>query len=133
MQFVIDDKKDYLRADLLSRETAAETEEFLNAVRDASLGHPSERTLIVVHSPRALFRIERFHAAQFIAELAAHPKHRVALVARHFDVRLVHQYAEVIARLKRASLRSFAQEESAIQWLTQPDAPAPHTASETPR
>lgn len=133
MHFVIDDKQEYLRADLLSRETVAETADFLNAVRDAALRHPSSRTLIVVHSPRAFFRVERFRASEFLAELAANPKHKVAIVAHHFEVRLVHQYVEVLARLKHANLRSFPQEANAIQWLTQPDSAEAEAASAAPR
>jgi hypothetical protein len=133
MHFLIDDKGEYLRADLLSRETVAETEDFLNAVREAALRHPGNRTLIVVHSPRAFFRVERFHATAFLEELAAHPQHKVALVAQHLEVRLVHQYVEVLARLKRANLRAFAHEPGAIRWLTQPDSPERETIAETPR
>ncbi len=133
MEYRLTDKGDYLRADLLSRETPAETEEFLSAVREAGLKHPSARILIVVQSPRAIFRVEKFHTSAFLEELAGKPNYRVALVARHFEVRLVQQYIEAMARFKRANLRSFAHEPSAIRWLTRTDSPEPEAASETPR
>lgn len=133
MEYRLTDKGDYLRAELLVRETPADTEEFLNAVRDAGLKHPSARILIAVQSPRAIFRVEKFHASTFLEELASKPNYRVALVARHFEVRLVQQYVEAMARFKRANLRSFAHEPSAIRWLTRADSPAPEAASEAPR
>jgi hypothetical protein len=122
VKFRITDLRDYLRADLLERETAAESEQFLHAVKDVALKHPSERLLICVHSPRAIFRVEKYHASDFLQELAARPSGKVALVARHFEVRLTQQYVEVLARLKKASLRSFAHESTAIRWLTASDA-----------
>lgn len=117
MKYTLRDCGGFLRADLLERETAEETEAFLLAVRGPALAHPSERLLISVHCPRAIFRVERYHASRFIGELAGRPRGRVALVARHFEVRLVHQYIEALARLRHAGLRSFADESAAIAWL----------------
>ena len=132
MEFSIADKGDYLRADLLTRESAADTEEFLKVVREATLSHPSARLLIVVHSPRTTFRVEKFRASQFLDELAANPKYRVALVALHFEARLVQQYVEALARFKGANLRSFGHELMAVRWLTRSDALDTEAASETP-
>lgn|SRR5258708_387039 len=115
---------DYLRADLLERETVEETEEFLTAVKEAGLQHPSCRILIFVYSPQAMFRVERYHASAFLDELAARPWFKVALAAKHFEVRLVHQYVELLARFRRADLRSFADEHAAIEWLTTPNVPS---------
>src|SRR5258708_35046206 len=95
---------DYLRADLLERETVEETEEFLTAVKEAGLQHPSCRILIFVYSPQAMFRVERYHASAFLDELAARPWFKVALAAKHFEVRLVHQYVGLLARLRRGGL-----------------------------
>jgi len=120
MQFTLVDMHYYLRADLLERETAEETEEFLTTVKEAGLQHPSCRILICVYSPRAIFRVERYHASMFIDELAAKPWFKVALVSKHFEVRLVHQYLELLARSRQADLRSFANEHAAIDWLTIP-------------
>jgi len=112
---------EYLRADLLERETAAESEEFLGILKDVALRQKNPRILICVHSPRAIFRVEKYRASSFLQELADRPDARVALVARHFEVRLTQQYVEVLARLKKAGLRSFAGEGAAIRWLTQSD------------
>jgi hypothetical protein len=117
MQYRFNDLRDYLRADLLERETAAESEQFLTLVKEAALRHASRRVLICVHSPRAIFKVERYRASAFLQDLAAEPSARVALVARHFEVRLTQQYVEVLARLKKAPLRSFAHEAAAVRWL----------------
>jgi hypothetical protein len=129
MKYAIVDRQDYLRADLYDRDNAEETETFLEAIGQAWLKHPRERLLICVHSPRAFFRIEKYHASRFLQELADRPACRVALVARHFEVRLLHQYLEALARLKHAKLRSFADEASALRWLAEPESPAVEPSS----
>jgi hypothetical protein len=130
MKYKIVDKHDYLRADLFERDNAEETETFLEAIREVGLKHPRNRLLICVHSPHAFFRIEKYHASRFLQELAERPQWRVALVSDHFEVRILHQYVEALARLKRAKLRSFADEGSAIRWLAEADSPtaAPSSA-----
>jgi hypothetical protein len=121
MKYTIVDKHDYLRADLLERERVEETEGFLDAILEADKKYPRKRLLICVHPPRAFFHIEKYNASRFLQELADRPDSRVALVARHFEVRILHQYVEALARLKRARLRSFGDEGSAIRWLMAPE------------
>ena len=117
MKYTIVDRVDYLRADLLERDTAEETEGFLKAILEADRKTPHKRLLICTHPPRAFFRIEKYNASRFLQELASRPDARVALVSRHFEVRLLHQYVEALARLKRAKLRSFGDEGTALRWL----------------
>jgi len=119
VEYRITDMGEYLRADLLERETAAESEEFLGILRGIALKQGRPRILICVHSPHAIFRVEKYRASTFLEALASRPDARVALVAKHFEVRLTQQYVEVLARLKKARLRSFSGEAAAVQWLTE--------------
>jgi len=121
MKYTIVDKQAYLRADLLERDSAEETEDFLEAIRQAGEKSPRTRLLICVHPPRAFFRVEKYRASRFLQELAERPALRVALVSRHFEVRVLHQYVEALARLKRANLHSFGDDASAIRWLLAPE------------
>jgi len=114
------DKRDYLRADLIHQLAAPQLEKFLNGVQTAVLRHASARVLIYVHVPQASYKIEKYHGSRFIDLLAATPRLRVALVATHREVQLVHQYIEALARLKKANLRSFADEATALAWLLPP-------------
>ena len=116
----IRDKHDYLRADLVHRQNAAELEKFLHKLKAAAFAHPSSRVLIYVHVARASFKIEKFHASYFIEVLATKPSLKVALVATQREVQLVQQYIEALARLKKASLRSFTDEAAALAWLVTP-------------
>ena len=125
MRFSIVAVKHYLRAELLDRETIDETREFLAALAQAARKHNSSRVLICVHSSRPIFRIEQYQASAYLKELAARPQFRVALVAHRADVRAAHQYVELLARQQCAGLRSFDDEDAAIEWLRAP-APIAH-------
>ena len=70
-----------------------------------------------MHSSRPIFRIEQYQASAYLKELAARPQFRVALVAHRADVRAAHQYVELLAKQQRANLRSFEDEDAAIEWL----------------
>lgn len=118
MKYAIADKGDYIRADLLERQDAEETESFLKAIGVERRKHQRKAVLIYVHTTRAVFRVEKYHASRFLETLAALRDVSVALVSRHFEVRLVHQYLESLAKPKGAKLRSFGDEASAIRWLT---------------
>ena len=116
----IHDKRDYLRADLVHRQNAAEFEKFLRQLQAAAFAHPSSRLLIYAHVARATLKIEKFHASYFLDALATRKALRVALVATHREVQVVQQYIEALARLKKANLRSFPDEAAALAWLLTP-------------
>src|SRR5260370_42671350 len=108
MRFTVVDAHDHLRIDLFERETAAETEEFLRAIEERGLKHPSSRVLICVHASRAIFQVEKYHASMFIEEVAANPSLKLALVATQWYVLMAHEYVQLLARLDGASIRTLA-------------------------
>ena len=127
----ISDKRDYLRADLIHRQSSAELEKFLRELKEAAFSHPSSRVLVVAHVSRATYKIDKFHGSQFLDLLAARPAMRVALVATHREVQLVQQYVETLARLKKANLRSFTDEAAALAWLLTPASALKRTTART--
>src|SRR5437868_3889968 len=112
MRYVITQPSDYLRAELLERETGEETKAFLGALASAALKSGCSKILICVRISRPIFRIEQYQASAYLKELGARPGFMVALVAAREDVRAAHEYVEVIARQHRANVRSFADEPS---------------------
>jgi hypothetical protein len=130
----LQDKRDYLRADVVHRLHARDFEKFLNEVTAAAYAHKSARLLIYAHVARASLKIEKFHASHFLDLLAAQPKAKVALVATYREVQVVQQYIETLARMKKANLRSFTDEASALAWLVTPVSAAKRpTARPRPR
>jgi len=114
--------KDYVRAELLDRETVEETRAFLKALAAEALRSGRSRVLICVHTSRPIFRVEEYHASVWLKEIAARPEARVALVSSRLDIRAAHEYLEVLARQQGFRLRSFADESPAAAWLRQPEA-----------
>ena len=124
MRFNIVALKDYLRAELLERDTAHETRDFLKALAAAALASGQTRVLICVHTSRPIFRVEEYHASRYLKDLAARPGARVALVSSRMDIRAAHEYIEVLARQQGASVRSFSDEAPAVAWLRGASEPA---------
>ncbi len=109
--------QDFLRAELVSRETAGETREFLHAVAAAATAHAMRRVLILVKSSKPLFKVDEYGINEFLALLAQEPEGRVALLADSEEVRRSHEYVEVLARQCGARVRSFPSESAALEWL----------------
>jgi len=110
-------EQDYLRAELIGRETAVETREFLRAVAAAAMTHGLRRVLISIRSSKPLFRVDDYGIDEFLRLLAAEPGSRVALLADSEELRASHEYIEVLARQCEAQVRSFRNEAAAVEWL----------------
>lgn len=106
----------YLRADLFSRRTAAETREFLNAVAAECIRHQRWRVLISVHASMPIFTVEKYGFSSFL-EIAARYAERIALLADSLEIRFAHEYAAMLARMRGINVRTFRDEAAAIEWL----------------
>jgi hypothetical protein len=77
--------------------------------------------VICVGCSRPIFRVEEYQASLYLKELAARPNAKVALVSSRLDIRVAHEYLEVLASHQGARLRSFTEEAQAIAWLRRPE------------
>jgi len=107
----------YLRAELTGRSTAAETEEFLQALAVEALQIGSRRLLISVRASDPIFRVEEYSLSEYLKLLLSNPGTRVALVADSPEVRAAHEYVETIAFQRGADVRSYVTEKDAVGWL----------------
>lgn len=106
---------DYLKGELVHRETVEETREFLRAVARNSARCP--RVLIRVRESKPLFHVERGGLVECLLQIACAPLHRVALVADTPDLHASHEYLELIARQRGVCVRSFRGEAEALAWF----------------
>ena len=111
--------EDYLRAELVGRKTAGETEEFLETVRTKMEDSRRTKLLIYVRSSVPIFRVGQYGISGYFDWLASHPAVRVALVTDTSEVRAAHEYVEFLATQRGVRVRSFSHEEDAINWLRQ--------------
>src|SRR5467141_4322897 len=109
--------RDVLRAELFSRETVKETKTFFQAIVRASRENRPRYILISVRSSKPIFQLERHGLLEYFRELAVTPSRRIALLGDSSDLRLSHEYGELIARQHGLAVRSFLDETAAYQWF----------------
>jgi hypothetical protein len=119
MRFTLQQLPGYLRADLVGRETADETREFIAALNEEVRRHAIKRVMVVVRDSRPIFRVEQYQMSGVLKEIAANRDSRIALVGDGDGVRASHEYIQVLARQQQANVRSFADEASAAGWLAE--------------
>ena len=109
-----------LRAELFGRETVEQTKAFFKAVVSASRETGCPCVLISVRSSKPIFQLERHGLIDYFRELSVTSSRRVALLGDTRDLRLSHDYIELIARQHGLNVRSFPDETAAYQWFRDP-------------
>lgn len=109
-------ERDYLKAEVSGRETAAETRDFLRAVVVAAAAHDIRRVLISVRNSKPLFKVDNYGIGEFLGLVSAQDG-RVALLADSEEIRVAQEYIEVLARQCGARVRSFRSATAAVEWL----------------
>ena len=110
-------EKEYLRAEMTGRESAAETADFLKQIAAAMLEHGRSRVLVVVRESRAIFKVEDYGLSDYLKAMAAKPDRRVALVGDSSESYAAHGYIELLARQRNLPVRAFRDEPAALEWL----------------
>lgn len=108
-----------LRAELFGRETVEQTKAFFKAVVSASRETGCPCVLISVRSSKPIFQLERHGLIEYFRELADTSR-RIALLGDSRDLRLSHEYVEVIAGQHGLNVRSFPDEAAAHRWFEDP-------------
>src|SRR5467141_3650574 len=109
----------YLRAELFERETVEETRAFLDAVVRNNANYRRARVLILVRESKSIFQVVAHGLMESFEELSATAPGRIALVGDTRDLRLSHEYIEVVARQRGLNVRSFRDESAALAWLNE--------------
>jgi hypothetical protein len=115
MAFRITVEADYVRAELAHRETVEETRDFLKAVLRYSQSYTC--ILIQVRTSKPVFHVERHGLLDYFGQIAHTPQHRIALTAESADLQASNEYLELLSRQRGVNVRSFRDEEAALQWL----------------
>ena len=121
MRFKITPESDYLRAELIGRETAEETVRFLREVAGAAQTHGSTRFLVIVRASRAIFKVEDYSLSEYFKAMGERPGYRIALVGDSSESYASHSYIELLARQRGLAVRAFRDEDAALAWLRSPE------------
>src|SRR5438477_11727608 len=101
--------RDVLRAELSGRETVEETTAFFQAIVSASKESRSPCILISVRSLKPIFQFERHGLIEYLRKLAATSSRGIALLGDSGELRLSHEYVELIARQYRVNVGSLPE------------------------
>jgi hypothetical protein len=121
---------DYLRAELSERETVEETRAFLDAVVRNNANYRRSRILILVRVSKSIFQVVAHGLMECFEALSTTTQSQIALVGDTRDLRLSHEYIEVVARQRGLNVRSFKDEAAALAWLD--DRRHPHDRRQHP-
>ena len=106
-----------LRAELVDRESIEETRHFLEAVLRENRKHRRPCLLIQVASSRPVFHVEQHGLIDCFRDLAQASVTQIGLLGDSEDLRLSHEYLELIAQQNGLDVRSFADEATALGWF----------------
>jgi hypothetical protein len=113
-------REDCLRAELVGRESVAETVDFIRALVAEAEKARCARVMVSVRRSRPIFTVEKYSISAYLRQLAAVPEARVALVGDSSEVHAAHEYIEVLAKQQNANVRAFRDEARAREWLSIP-------------
>ena len=115
--YKISAEPDYLRAELLDRETVEETQQFLRAVVRQNAKYQRHCVLILVRLSKPVFQVAAHRLIEYIEELSRDPVRQIALVGDSMGLQMSHEYIELLARQRGLNVRSFREEAAALGWL----------------
>lgn len=118
MRYTIEVGAHYIKAEMVDRDTAEETREFVDAIVDALRKHKQPRLLISTRSSRPVYKVESWNLSGALDQVAGMRGLKVALVADSKELALSQQYIELLAAQRGLAFKTFESEKRAAQWLT---------------
>jgi hypothetical protein len=119
MEYRLTLERGVLRGELFGRETVEDTNTFFRAILGASRESRSLCILISVRSSKPIFQLERHGLIEYFRKLFPSSQ-RIALLGDSRDLRLSHEYVELVARQHGLNVRSFLDESAAHRWFEDP-------------
>jgi hypothetical protein len=123
MWYRISAEPGYLKAELFGRKTVEETRKFLEALLAEALEHPRAGVLIYARNSKPIFTLERYGFSRYL-EIAFRSAYKIALMGDSLELRIAHQYIATQARMRGVDLRTFLDENTAIEWLKSGETPS---------
>jgi hypothetical protein len=117
VQYKIEVCAGHIKAEMIERDTAEETSEFVNAVLGALRSHRIGRVLISIRSSRPVFKVEEWNLSGALDQLVGIPGLKVAFIADTKELRLSQEYIALLAQQRGLAFRAFGGETPAVAWL----------------
>ena len=107
-----------LLAEMIERETAEETAQFVQGLFAALREHRGNRVLISVVKSRSLFKVEDWKLSSAVDAIKEIPGFRVAFIADSKEVSMSQDYICMLLAQRGVDGRAFASMDQARAWLT---------------
>ena len=117
MSYKIVAEPEFVRAELSGCETGEEMRSFLDAVVRNNAKHRRSQILILVRSSKPIFQVMSHRLVESLEAISMTAPRQIALVGDTTDLRMAHEYMELIARQRGLNVRSFSDEAAAMRWL----------------
>jgi hypothetical protein len=98
VQYKIELCAGHIKAEMIERDTAAETSEFVNAVLSALQSHRIFRVLISIRSSRPVFKVEEWNLSGALDQLIGVPGLKVAFIADTKEISMSQDYIALLAQ-----------------------------------
>ena len=118
MRYTIENLSGYLKAEMIERETAAETAEFVDAIVSALRTHSVFKLLISIRSSRPVFKVEDWKLSQALDQVMSIAGLKVAFIADTKEVAMSQDYIALLGRQRGLQFETFPTEQAAVAWLT---------------
>ncbi len=117
MRYTIEIGPHYVKAEMVDRDTAEETKEFVDAILAALRQHKLAKLLISTRASRPLYKVESWNLSGALDQVMAIKGLKVALVSDSKELAMSQQYIELLARQRGLDFKTFKSEKLAADWL----------------
>jgi hypothetical protein len=118
MRYTIEKEHGHLKAEMVERDTAAETAEFVEAIVEALRAGPVDKLLISIRDSRPVFRVEQWRLSAALDHVMSISGLKVAFIADTRELQMSQQYIALLGRQRGLQFESFDSEAAARAWLT---------------
>jgi|SRR5688572_2153141 hypothetical protein len=120
MRYTIVAGPQYIKAEMVERDTAEETKEFVHAILETLRKHKPPRVLISIRSSRPVYKVDSWNLSGALDQMVPLKGLQVALVADSRELAMSQEYIALLARQRGVDFRTFAAEKEAAEWLVEP-------------
>lgn len=119
MRYTIVAGRHYIKAEMVERDSAEETKEFVDAILETLRKHTPPRVLISIRSSRPVYKVDSWNLSGALDQLVGLKGLRVAFIADSKELAMSQEYIALLARQRGLDFRPFAAEKEAAEWLTE--------------
>ena len=109
MRYTIEKQDGYLKAEMVERDTAEETAEFVEAIVEALRAGPVDKLLISIRDSRPVFKVEQWSLSAALDKVMSIPGLKVAFIADTRELQMSQQYIALLGRQRGLQVRDLRQ------------------------